>query len=124
MNQRRRDSTLKRLQPYMERARQFSGWDFSALDVRTIGPEPPEDYTANAAERVKRANSVLDVATGGGEVFERIVGRRRRGCVATERWHVNAPIAQERLGSLGVDVVQARSRSLPFRDDAPRARPP
>ena len=107
----RRESTLRRLAPYIERARHFSGWDFAQLDVRPVESEPPWDYTALAADRAKGAARVLDVGTGGGEVYERIIGAFRTGCVATERWHVNAPVARDRLRPLG---RRRRARTQPI----------
>lgn len=61
---------------------------------------------------------MLDVGTGGGEVLSRIITEPRRGVVATERWHINAPVARDRLSAVGGEVVRARSHQLPFREGA------
>ncbi|MEX0749359.1 MAG: methyltransferase domain-containing protein [Dehalococcoidia bacterium] len=112
----RRAVALGALAPYVERARSFSGWNFDFLDVREIEAPPAWDYVAICRERAARAGRVLDVATGGGEVLSQIVALPRAGVVATERWHVNAPVARDRLRPVGVDVVRARSSVLPFCD--------
>jgi hypothetical protein len=111
----RRGDTLARLQPYIERARTFSGWSFDDLAVRDLDPPPPWDYAAIAREHAARAGHVLDIGTGGGEVFSRVIGGLEAGAVATEEWHVNAPVAQGRLRQLGAGVVRARAQELPFR---------
>jgi SAM-dependent methyltransferase len=46
-----------------------------------------------------------------------IAGFRGRA-VATEEWHVNAPIAARRLAAVGAAVVRANTGSLPFADAA------
>lgn len=115
----RRAAALEALQPYIDRARTFSGWDFAGIvDVRPLEPEPPWDYAALAREHVARSKRVLDIGTGGGEVFERIIPDATARAVATERWDVNARVATDRLRAYGVDVVHARSRDLPFREGA------
>lgn len=110
----RRARTLAALQPYVERARSFSGWSHDGLAVRHLAPGPPWDYEALARESARKAQRVLDLGTGGGEVLSRIVAGSRARCVATEEWVVNAPVAWNRLRPLGVDVVRCDSLHLPF----------
>ena len=110
----RRVRTIEALQPYVERARSFSGWTHDGLAVRHLDPGPPWDYEALARESARKAQRVLDLGTGGGEVLSRIVAGSRACCVATEEWSVNAPVAQRRLWPLGVDVVRCDSLRLPF----------
>ena len=107
---------IERLRPYVERARGFSGWSFPELRVRHLGPPLPWDYEAMVREYAHGARSALDMGTGGGEVLSRLRDALPRRLVATEEWHVNAPVARDRLAPLGVDVVRCRSLSLPFAD--------
>ena len=79
------------------------------------GP-PPWDYAAIAREYAAEARTVLDLGTGGGEVFSRIVPGLQGRTVASEEWVVNAPVARDRLAPLGVDVVRADSLHPPFAD--------
>ena len=97
----RRARTLAELQPYIDRARAFSGWTFDGLNVRRFGPPLPWDYELLAHDYACRARAVLDLGTGGGEVLARIVAGIGARVVATEEWHVNAPIAAGRLRPLG-----------------------
>lgn len=105
---------VEALRPYLERARDFSGWDFSALEVRHLGPPLPWDYERLAREQARGAASALDLGTGGGEVLARLRDALPPRMVATEEWDVNAPVARRRLAPLGVDVVRCRSLALPF----------
>lgn len=111
----REERTLAELQPYIERARSFSGWSFGDVRSRQLGDGPPWDYEALVREHVRDASSVVDLGTGGGEFFARVVPDVRGRAVATEEWHVNAPIARRLLAPLGADVVRADSLRLPFR---------
>lgn len=118
--------TLLELQPYIERARTFSGWSLPGSG--RIDAPPPWDYEAIARDHASRASRVLDLGTGGGEVLSRIAEGVATRFVATEEWHVNAPVARDRLAPLGVPVVRAQSEQqrdelvrerkgpLPFRD--------
>lgn len=112
----RRTEALAQIAPYVERARGFSGWSFKDVDVRHLDARAPWDYEAIARERARSATSVLDLGTGGGEVLSRIVPATNPRVVATEEWHVNAPIAAARLRPLGVHVLRADSLRLPLRD--------
>jgi hypothetical protein len=51
-------------------------------------------------------------------VYERIITGLGAACVATEEWHVNAPVARDRLAPLGVPVLRAQSERPPFADAA------
>lgn len=115
-----RRHAIEELAPYIERARTFTGWDFSAMRVTPLGPEPPWDYEAIARAEAGRASRVLDVGTGGGEVLSRVMAGIRARVVATEQWHVNAPIARDCLRPLAIDVVCARVDygEIPFADAA------
>lgn len=107
---------LERLRPYLERARRFSGWDFSGLEVRKLEPGPTWDYPALVREHARDRYAVLDMGTGGGELLSKLRGGLPARVVATEEWVVNAPIAYRRLTSLGIHLIWCRSFQLPFSD--------
>ncbi|MHB8376864.1 MAG: class I SAM-dependent methyltransferase [Dehalococcoidia bacterium] len=95
------------------RAANFSGWVFD-VDATHLDPPAPWDYEAIAREQASRAARVLDLGTGGGERLSEVIAGLPCRAVATEEWHVNAPIAARRLAPLGVDVVRCSSLRLPF----------
>ncbi len=94
----------------------FQGWDFSYLNGRMIEDEPPWSYLDLAKAAVAGAQDILDVATGGGEVFSSLApfpGRAR----AVEGYVPNLAVARRRLEPLGVEVFQGNTRSgMPFGD--------
>ena len=96
----------------------FQGWDFSYIKGRHKFCEPPWDYVALAKERVKKATSILDMATGGGEVFAKILSSFRPDkIVAIEGFKPNVAVARNKLKNLNVDVVFANeTKKLPFKD--------
>lgn len=113
-----RRAAMERLRPSIDRAGSFSGWDFP--DMRhpvLLDPGPPWDYEALVREYGAAADRALDLGTGGGEFIVNVRGDLPPEMVATEEWHVNAPIAYQRLRPLGVDTVWCRSLQLPFRDE-------
>ena len=111
------DSRLRALLAVQERARSFSGWSFDDVRVSFPNGREPWDYVADARALLRRASAVVDLGTGGGERFaEMLEGGCPARLVATEQWHVNAPVARDGLASLGVRVVRADSLRLPFRD--------
>jgi SAM-dependent methyltransferase len=119
LSDRERRAALERLRPAIERARTFSGWDFSGMRYpRPLEPKPRWDYEALVRERAREARSVLDLGTGGGEFVASIRDGLPARAVATEEWHVNAPIAYRKLAPLGVDVVWCGSLFLPFAGEA------
>jgi hypothetical protein len=86
------------------------GWDFSWFDGRATEQRPSWGYAAMLTERVGLVSSVLDVQTGGGEVFDwvlRRAGGRPTVVAATESWPPNAAVARDRLASHGGVVVRA-----------------
>lgn len=52
-----------------------------------------------------RAQSLLDLGTGGGEWLAALQSRPPR-TVATESWPANVPVARRRLAPLGIEVVE------------------
>jgi SAM-dependent methyltransferase len=107
----------------------FSGWDFSWLAARSTVGQLPWSYRRAVARGATRADTMLDMGTGGGERLSELEVRASR-TVATEGWPPNVPVAARRLRPLGIPVVQdegapdniaqdgtARGR-LAFRDGA------
>jgi len=92
----------------------FSGWDFSYLHGRMIEEQPPWSYSGRAAELMRRAASVLDMGTGGGERLLKLREHWPERVVVTEDYAPNVRLVQERLGPLGVQVVD-----VPLRNDGP-----
>ena len=110
------ESTRRRIGPFVERARRFSGWQLQAFDPAPLGPGPSWSYETRATALLREANSVLDLGTGGGERFEALSASFSGRAVATESWSVNVPVAAARLRPRGISVVRCSSLRLPFRD--------
>jgi len=97
----------------------FSGWDFSYIEGREVQAPLRWSYVSEALLRVRKSTAVLDMDTGGGEIFSRFapfppVAR------ATEAYAPNLPIARERLEPLGVKVTAIEgeeTKQLPFEDN-------
>ncbi len=109
-----RKAELARLRPWVQAARDFSGWDFSKVHVRELEPGPPWDYEALVREAAAGQRRILDMGTGGGELLADLREALPEKVVATEEWDINAPVAYRRLSPLGVDVVWCASLLLPF----------
>lgn len=114
----RRERMLRELEPYIDAARDFSGWSFPQIAVRHLEAGPPWDYEAIVRERLRDARSVLDLGTGGAEFFARVTEGFGGRIVATEEWHVNAPVARDALAGRGALVRASAEHALPFRDAA------
>ncbi len=69
---------------------------------------------ARARELMSTASTVLDMGTGGGERFGQLLDGYQGRAIATEEWHVNAPIAAAHLRPLGADTVYCRSTQMPI----------
>src|SRR5204862_4414286 len=72
-----------RIRPFVERARQFSGWRLDEFDPKPLEPQPPWDYETRAIELIRAANSVLDMGTGGGELLDALTASFFGRSVAT-----------------------------------------
>jgi len=100
------------------------GWDFSWFDGRATEERPAWGYARQLSERIGRADAVLDIQTGGGEVFGGAVRAARAAgsggpdvLVATESWPPNLALAARALAPLGGMVVGAADEGdLPFGD--------
>ena len=110
------DSARSRIRPYVERAQHFTGWNLDRAAPKSLEEGPPWSYQSRAAQLARAANSILDMGTGGGEVFERVSMPHPGRAVATESWSVNVPVAAARLQPRGISVVRTNSLVLPFRD--------
>lgn len=102
-----------------------SGWDFSDLHGRLIEGPPYWSYRAMAMSLFVGRECVLDMGTGGGELLS-TMKPLPHVTVATEGYKPNVPVAQKRLGPLGVEVVQTycddnyvvpQRGPMPFRDE-------
>lgn len=98
----------------------FEGWDFAYLDDRMVEDEPPWSYIdlARSAAAQAQAHDILDIATGGGEVFASLAPFPGRA-TAVEGYVPNIAVARRRLAPLGVEVFQGNTASgMPFVDGA------
>lgn len=98
------------------------GWDFSWFAGRATEERPGWGYVRLCGERLGTVDAVLDVDTGGGEVFAEALGLAVRvpGTVrATEGWAPNHELASAALEPYGgvVTLVEDTAAPLPF-DDA------
>lgn len=98
------------------------GWDFSWFAGRATEERPGWGYVRLCGERLGRVDAVLDVDTGGGEVFAEALGLAARvpGTVrATEGWAPNHALAAAALAPFGgvVALVDGTVAPLPFDAD-------
>jgi SAM-dependent methyltransferase len=80
------------------------GWEFAWLDGRAVGSDPSWSYLEVARPLVRRARSLLDLDTGGGELLAELAPLPGH-TVAVESWMPNVPVARDRLTPYGVSVV-------------------
>ncbi|MBN1669181.1 MAG: hypothetical protein JW862_18950, partial [Anaerolineales bacterium] len=73
-----------------EVAANFRGWDFSYLQGRADEELLPWSYVSQCLMRARKAQSVLDIDTGGGELFARFAPFRGQA-FATESYPPNIP---------------------------------
>lgn len=95
------------------------GWDFSWFEGRASEERPSWGYAVSAGERLARAEAVLDIQTGGGEVLDFALGRAEPArpvlAAATEGWPPNVAKATALLRRRGVVVAAAADDApLPF----------
>jgi SAM-dependent methyltransferase len=113
----------------------MTGWEFAWLDGLAVASEPSWSYLDLARPLVRRACSVLDLDTGGGELLAELAPLPPR-TVAVETWARNTPAARERLAPFGVavqtelpseenefDLVLSRHGRLPAADIARLLKP-
>ncbi|MFC7620098.1 methyltransferase domain-containing protein [Microlunatus sp. GCM10028923] len=92
----------------------IEGWDFAFNRGRTEDQSLPWIYQDLARPLVAEARRVLDIDTGGGEIFGSL--EPPTGSVAVEPHAPNVPIATARLGPLGVTVIERAGARLPITD--------
>jgi SAM-dependent methyltransferase len=102
-------------------AEPVDGWDFSWFRGRATEARPPWRYVEGLTERMRAAHAVLDVQTGGGEVYAealRSLSIRPKNLAATESWPPNVEIARRALEPLGATVREVfDTESFPFGDE-------
>jgi SAM-dependent methyltransferase len=98
-----------------------AGWDFSWFDGRATEERTTWGYSRMLVPLFSRANAVLDVETGGGEVFGEALHAsdpHPEIIRATESWEPNLAIARSTVEPLGGAVEwTADDAALPFDDD-------
>ncbi len=108
-----------------------AGWDFGWFGTlrhgrpRATEERPSWGYAGLLTDRAGRADAVLDLQTGGGEVLaEALSGALRAGRVpgvvrATESWHPNLRLATNLLAPFGGVVAEgADAGPIPFGDNS------
>jgi len=80
------------------------GWEFSWLDGRADGSDPSWSFPALARPLLRRAGSLLDLDTGGGELLAEFAPLPAH-TVAVETWPRNIAVARDRLRPYGVSVL-------------------
>lgn len=96
----------------------FTGWDFSFIsETGRMKSEPFSwSYGRTAFQLMQRAESMLDMGTGGGE-FLSLLQPFPPTIYATEGYAPNVPIARKKLEPLGVAVVEVTDdTALPLQD--------
>ena len=97
----------------------FSGWDFSYIADRESQAPLRWSYVSEALLRVRKSRAVLDMDTGGGEIFSYFAPFPATA-YATEAYAPNIPIARERLEPLGVVVIPLDEEEPDGRETAHR----
>jgi hypothetical protein len=82
----------------------ITGWEFAWLDGRAVGSEPSWSYPDLVRPLLRRADSLLDLDTGGGELLAELAPLPAH-TVAVESWAPNTPVARDRLAPFGASVV-------------------
>jgi SAM-dependent methyltransferase len=93
------------------------GWDFSWFDGRATEQRPSWAYVRSLVPRVTGASAVLDIQTGGGEVFADVLAQVASppSVSATESWPPNLRIARQNLRPFGGTVEGVDDdQPLPF----------
>jgi len=95
----------------------FSGWNFSYIADRVVSAPLTWSYTSILLPLLRKAESLLDMGTGGGEFLSFLVPLPKHTC-ATENYEPNVPIAKKQLEPLGAEVFYCKDdEHLPFKDE-------
>lgn len=94
----------------------FEGWDFSYLKRRYSEGNPSWNYKSIAKKYIKKSSSVLDMATGGGEIYSEILSSYRpKKAIAIEGYKPNVKVAAKNLKKHKIKVLHAsEAKRLPF----------
>lgn len=84
----------------------FKGWDFSYIKNRKTDEKVPWDYIALCKPLVETSHVLLDMATGGGELFSKLAPFPKT-TYAIEGYEPNVTVAKKCLEPLGVQVLFA-----------------
>ncbi len=97
----------------------FRGWDFSYIKRRYKQEEPKWNYVGIAKKLIKKSNSVLDIATGGGEIFSEILSiHKPKKIVSIEGYKPNVAVARNKLKKFKAKVIYAdETKKLLFKDE-------
>jgi SAM-dependent methyltransferase len=82
----------------------LTGWEFAWMDGRAVGSDPSWSFPELARRLLRRAGSLLDLDTGGGELLAELAPLPSH-TVAVETWPPNTPVARDRLAPFGVPVL-------------------
>jgi SAM-dependent methyltransferase len=95
----------------------FSGWDFSYIKDRMVSAPLTWSYSSKVHSIIRHIDSVLDMGTGGGELFSSFQPFPKHTC-ATEGFDLNFPVAKKKLEPLGVKVIKHdNDDNLPFENE-------
>jgi len=96
----------------------FSGWDFSYIEDRMVTEPLTWSYRSRVIPLIRSTDSLLDMGTGGGELLYSLQPLPKE-TYATEAYKPNVPIAQKKLESIGVKVIEINEsdEKLPFEDE-------
>jgi SAM-dependent methyltransferase len=97
----------------------FAGWDFSHISSTGRMAEAPLSwsYASKLLMPLRRAQSLLDMGTGGGEFLSSLQPLPPLTC-ATEGYAPNIPLARQRLEPLGIKVYEVGEHGkLPFAEN-------
>ncbi|MEM7331771.1 MAG: class I SAM-dependent methyltransferase [Chloroflexota bacterium] len=110
--------TLDELKKIAKANSQLRGWDFSSISSE-VSPKP-WDYKTVVRQYLKPTDTVLDVGTGGGEVFLSLADAFESGIGVDQQTSMVAT-AKENLANLGVQNVhfqQMEADDLAFEDES------
>jgi SAM-dependent methyltransferase len=99
---------------------EISGWDWRYLEGRLSEETVPWQYPEMARERIQHARSLLEIGTGGGELFSSL-GPFPQRTIAIEAYPPSVGLAGARLHPLAVQVIHSEGdvqRALPFAGDS------
>jgi ubiquinone/menaquinone biosynthesis C-methylase UbiE len=94
----------------------FRGWDFSYLKGRYSEGNPDWNYMLIAKKLIKKSKSVIDMATGGGEIYSELLSAYKPSkIVAIEGYKKNVLVARKHLQNYNCNVIYANeTKKLPF----------